>query len=154
MVHILVVWVIYSRAILEFLVRWFEREWPHRRLCTIVLLKEHSNKMTPNDLCYIHWSVPCSAITSKTFLWLMGTNTETGNWTMCREWEILEHSFLNGISSSNFFNQSSGDTCRRRGRNMRRFPEDGWLKGSSVFQTWGLIHLWLMEMKAGLAGPV
>ena len=38
----------------------------------------------------------------------MGTNTETNDWKMCREWGTLEHSALNGESSSNHSPQSLG----------------------------------------------
>lgn len=31
----------------------------------------------------------------------MGTNTETHNQTLCRDWENLEHSILYGMSPSN-----------------------------------------------------
>ena len=44
---------------------------------TTVLIKEHKKQMNPNDfLLYSYFAQPSSEV------FLMGTNTETENWTM------------------------------------------------------------------------
>jgi hypothetical protein len=50
----------------------------------------------------------------------MGANIETHHWPMFREGESMEHSVLNGVSSSNPFLP----TAQRR-RNVARSKEDG-----------------------------
>ena len=46
----------------------------------------------------------------------MGTNTETYNETMCREWEPLEHPVLNGMAPSNPSAQGAGKPAELRAR--------------------------------------
>lgn len=66
-------------------------------------------KRPPNDVLLIQ---SISALVNphqrSIFFQWMGINTEAHNWTMCREWEIWEHSILNGILSSKPFHQGSG----------------------------------------------
>lgn len=76
---------------------------------------------------YTHRSVPCSAFTreaSSCSGWEITQKHVTGQ---CAESRIWQLSVLTGMSSSN--PAGLGDLCRRGDRG------DGWLQGSSAFQT-------------------
>ena len=63
---------------------------PGRKPNTTVLLKEHRNKMTPNDILFTHRSVSCSAIIREA---LSCGQWEKQNHITGQHVEILEHSF-------------------------------------------------------------
>lgn len=58
-----------------------------------------------------------------------------GNWTMWREWESLEDSVLNGISSSKTSLRAQRNMRRGRDRKAVLIRGDRWQKRSSTFQT-------------------
>lgn len=58
-----------------------------------------------------------------------------GNWTMCREWESLEDSVLNGISSSKTSLGAQRNMRRGRDRKAVLIRGDRWQKRSNTFQT-------------------
>lgn len=75
----------------------------------IILLKKHSSKMTPQDIMLYSYLWTSLNPHERNFLQqtVVNINKETQNWTMCRDWGILEHSPTNGMSLSNLFLQSS-----------------------------------------------
>ena len=85
---------------------------------TIVLLKEHSNKMTPNDILFIDQCLGQTSSKEAFLLQNMGTNAEMQSCIMSTECSNnLEHSVLNGtrpsgMSPPNPSPQGSG-SCRR-----------------------------------------
>lgn len=99
---------------------------------TSVLLKEHNNKMTAVSFCNTHRSVPLSAIFQKVFF--CSRRFRDPNWTMYKEWETLEQSVLNGLSSSNTSHLGSDIYV---GQEMERLRAKGdqWHQGKIIFQT-------------------
>lgn len=71
-----------------------------------------------NIMLYQYISVSLSHPHRCFFLQKMENNTETQNGIMCREWEILEHSILNGMSSSNATPQWLRDLFRGEKESM------------------------------------
>lgn len=79
-----------------------DRLWPSGKPSTIILLKEHSYKMTSSDIfCYIHTLVSCSVIIKEAVSycsrWELIERPTTGQYVECK----TGHSALNGMSSSN-----------------------------------------------------
>ena len=71
----------------------------------------------------------------------MGPDTETHDCTMCRKWEALEHSVLNGMSSSNPSLRAQGTLWRRRQKDCKN--QKGWMtpRKYCVPVTTGLTHM-------------
>lgn len=80
---------------------------------TIILLKEHSSKMTSNEILIIHRSTDLIQLSSEKRLLTVYDNIETHKWTMDREGQILDHSVLNGVCTSNFLLKALGVYLKR-----------------------------------------
>lgn len=66
---------------------------------TIILLKKHNNKMTPNGiLLYPQSRASLASHLTNVFLQWLEINTETYNWTMCSKRETLELTIQSGMS--------------------------------------------------------
>lgn len=75
------------------------REKPNT-IIPIILLKQHSNKMTPNDTL-LHPQIKALLNPhQRSFLWQMGINTKPTTSQCIQRGRDLEHSVLNRVSSS------------------------------------------------------
>lgn len=115
-------------------------KWPDfgtgRKSNTITFAKEHSSKLTSNDMMLYPLTSASLSPHQRSFLlpW-MGISTEAYNWTMCRDQETLEHSFLVGclhhsVSPTNPLRLR--DLQGRGGGKSIRAKGDGWLLGNNV----------------------
>lgn len=91
---------------------------------------------------YHQWLHPVTQFSTllgqETFLQWVGSNTETQNWTVCRNWETLKHSILFHPEWNVFIKPlPSGlmEPWRRGGRKAVGVRGNEWLRGSCVFQT-------------------
>ena len=80
------------------LLKW-QRTWewinhrPSRKSTAIILLKKHSNEMTPNDISIYPWIRSLLDLHQKSFFLQQAIiNTETHKWANCIAWETLESS--------------------------------------------------------------
>lgn len=91
--------------------------------------------------CYTYRSVPCSAIIREAAACRKWELTLTHNRTKCREWEILEHSVLNGTPWSNLPLRAQGPRWKRRQTDCKSQRERMAPKNQCLSTTTGLTHI-------------
>lgn len=108
-----------------------DRLWPRRSLVRLVCQKNISIRWLLMTYCYTYRTFLNPH--RRSFFYSGDGTTETHNWTKCREWETLEFSVLNEMSSTD--PPLVPGMCTEEETVIVRVKGEGWMaQWNSIFQ--------------------
>lgn len=124
------------------LVKGVDRSWLKGKHTTVLLLKECSNKVIPNDILLYPWICTCSTQTREESCCGEMELTQRPTTGQCAETESLDHSSVKVVFSPIPSPQSSGSYAKEE----LRARGDRWLQGNIIF-IHNRTHIWTQETR-------